>query len=100
MNFAANGYIMFPSWLGGLVLQWGSFSTVFNSTAATDYMISWPMAFPKAVYTALVQNVGGIDIGSGVNISIYARSLTNGNVRVTKTGVAYTLTFTWIAIGA
>ncbi|MNJ23369.1 hypothetical protein D3C77_177540 [compost metagenome] len=100
VNFAANGYIMFPSWLGGLVLQWGSFSTVFNSTAATDYMISWPMAFPKAVYTALVQNVGGIDIGSGVNISIYARSLTNGNVRVTKTGVAYTLTFTWIAIGA
>ncbi|MET3051013.1 phage tail protein [Pseudomonas alkylphenolica] len=99
-SLGQNGYIMFPSWLGGLVLQWGTFSSVINSTAATDYVISWPMAFPKTVYTALVQNVGGVDIGSGVNISIYARSLTNGNVRVTKTGGAYTLTFTWIAIGA
>ncbi len=100
VSIASNGYIIFPSWLGGLIIQWGSFSSVINSTAATDYNIPWPVAFPKAVYTALVQNVGGVDIGSGVNVSVFARNLTSGNVRVTKTGSQYTLTFTWIAIGA
>ncbi|WP_420197361.1 gp53-like domain-containing protein, partial [Escherichia coli] len=73
---------MFPSWLGGLVIQWGGFTTAFNSTI-TDYSISWPIAFPRAVYVAQIQTVGGIDSGSGANMSIYSKNLSTGLVRAT-----------------
>lgn len=40
-SFVANGYLRFPSWLGGLTLQWGSMTS--SATAA-----SFPIAFANA----------------------------------------------------
>jgi phage-related tail fiber protein len=42
---AANGYIVFPSWLGGLVLQWGTLTT--NKSA--DSVVNYPIQFPTAI---------------------------------------------------
>ncbi|MBC3453131.1 phage tail-collar fiber domain-containing protein [Pseudomonas mosselii] len=42
MSFGANGYIIFPSWLGGLIIQYGSSA---NTTESVD--ISFPVAFPN-----------------------------------------------------
>jgi len=44
MSLAANGYVAFPSWLGGLVVQWGY---VLKPSAAA-VPVTWPMAFPNA----------------------------------------------------
>lgn len=39
-SFTSNGYIAFPSWLGGLVIQWGGLSVLGTTTAPLP--IAWP----------------------------------------------------------
>lgn len=39
-NIAVNGYIAFPSWLGGVVLQWGT---------TTGSSVTFPLQFPSGV---------------------------------------------------
>lgn len=43
---AANGYIVLPSWLGGVIIQWGTVSALQNATATGTY----PIAFPNAAF--------------------------------------------------
>lgn len=40
--FAVVGYIKFPSWLGGVIFQWG-----YAGSAAIDVGITFPLAFPN-----------------------------------------------------
>ena len=61
-SLATNGYISFPTWLGGLVIQWG-----YNSdTVTVEKSISFPIAFPTACYnvqcTGDETNAGGAEI--------------------------------------
>ncbi|MDT9633175.1 phage tail protein [Pseudomonas sp. JV449] len=44
VSLAANGYVAFPSWLGGLVIQWGYVPGSLDDLTA---LISFPMAFPN-----------------------------------------------------
>lgn len=55
-----NGYIVFPSWLGGLILQWALFTNA-NSTTGT---LPLPITFPTAVLYAAVT-----DYGSGTTVT-------------------------------
>lgn len=51
-SFAQNGYIAFPSWLGGLVLQWGyGTASVINNATDLTGTVSFPIAFPSALYS-------------------------------------------------
>lgn len=45
-SFATAGYLAFPTWMGGLIIQWGSIYVPANSTATG----SLPIAFPTAVF--------------------------------------------------
>ena len=47
ISLATNGYVVFPSWLGGLVIQWGKVAT---PSADTEYSATFPIAFPTAVF--------------------------------------------------
>lgn len=50
VNLSTNGYLKFPSWLGGLVIQWG----IVGSNQGANTPISWayPTAFPNACFQA------------------------------------------------
>lgn len=50
INLAANGYIKFPSWLGGFILQW--ISSDVTISAEGDQLINLPMTFPNAGFGA------------------------------------------------
>lgn len=63
-NLSANGYIAFPSWLGGLIFQWFEFNVTNGWTQATasgtstpvwqaQASTSLPMAFPTNSFGAL-----------------------------------------------
>lgn len=47
-SLTQNGYIVFPTWLGGLVIQWGQ-AAVVDKTA-----LSFNLAFPSACFVVLV----------------------------------------------
>lgn len=51
VSLSETGYIMFPSWMGGLVIQWGSSGSVGSESAAA---ITLPITFPTAAMVGLV----------------------------------------------
>ncbi|MEN5311118.1 phage tail protein [Pseudomonas koreensis] len=54
ISLAANGYIIFPSWLGGLMLQWGL--AIMPGTSAN---FSFPIAFRNNVFQMIATDGGG-----------------------------------------
>ncbi|ABA72886.1 phage tail protein [Pseudomonas fluorescens] len=44
------GYCVFPSWLGGFIIQWGVY-TIVSST--TDQTIAFPLTFPSTALSAV-----------------------------------------------
>ncbi|WP_285411962.1 phage tail protein [Pseudomonas sp. lyk4-40-TSB-59a] len=44
------GYCVFPSWLGGFIIQWGVYTIVSNTT---DQTIAFPLTFPSAALSAV-----------------------------------------------
>jgi len=45
---APNGYVAFPTWMGGLIIQWGRTP---DSSASADIVVTFPTTFPSEVYS-------------------------------------------------
>ncbi|WAT26286.1 phage tail protein [Pseudomonas sp. GXZC] len=48
-SFGTNGYVAFPTWLGGWIIQWGS----VNDNVSDAFNAPFPIAFPAAVYKVI-----------------------------------------------
>jgi hypothetical protein len=99
-NFAANGYVKFPNFLGGLIIQWGR-----ASVAANGSVITLPITFPNAHWRTFAgygdsQPVGTTEGRAGV-IWCGQRTLSNfvGKYQLTDGTNAPTTMFDWFAIG-
>lgn len=62
-SFGANGYVVFPTWLGGWIIQWGSVA----DNVADAFNAPFPMAFPTAVYKVIPTMRGAISDGQSIN---------------------------------
>jgi hypothetical protein len=89
-----NGYVVLPTWLGGLIIQWGRTGSVNQGATA---VINFPLAFPNTLgtlqlcpYTA---HISSASVASIVSHTLSTATVVNGD-----TDTAYPYIF-WFAIG-
>lgn len=91
-NLGVTGYIRFPSWLGGWIVQWG-YSTITNGAGQN---VTLPIAYPNAHMQCVANDAGDVvyRVSSSpvslTQIRIYARD-TAGNLTGANTR--------WISLG-
>ncbi|WP_442881802.1 gp53-like domain-containing protein, partial [Devosia sp.] len=91
-SLAATGYIGLPSWMGGLIFQWGSTAP---ATISADVTTTLPLAFPTVfyhVYVVQMYSAGSGSIG-------YAASSPAGLSQFVWRGSANGNAFRFFAIG-
>lgn len=97
ISLTVNGYVVFPTWLGGWIIQWGVIATAGGASQA----VTFPLAFPNSCAWC---GPGRISSPSGaVEYVQFITKTQNGltavpysDVNGPTTGV---LTFDWLAIG-
>lgn len=96
ISLTANGYIKLPTWLGGVILQWGTASTTSSSA-----VVVYPLAFPNGLLMPPVMSsrstsvqwltwtttaISNLGFTAGCGVSYSNGSFGNG-------------TFSWFAVG-
>lgn len=98
---SSTGYIVFPSWLGGLIVQWGKVGD--GTSAAADVVISgtFPFAFPNACFV-VVASIESDATAVSSNWGCYAKAASLSAFSVVMdmdSSSALTKRVNWIAIG-
>lgn len=97
MLLAANGYFKFPTWLGGLIIQWGHEEGGMHDTAK---IVDLPMEFPTACLNlSVTPNVDG-GIGGVSVVSAHGHIVSNSQIKLGITDVNDSaVDVYWFAIG-
>lgn len=79
---AQNGYICFGSFFGGLIIQWGKYST--TTTGYDD--ISYPIAFTDAVFSVIPVDwdTSNITVSRGYTFTVLENDTTLSKCRITS----------------
>lgn len=88
-NIAQNGYVCFGSFLGGLIVQWGS---IGSSSHFLNKECVWrfPLSFPNKVFAAVVSDSGASTVCFGTKLSIANSEATvYSSVKAEGWGMAY-----------
>lgn len=96
-SLGANGYIKFPDWLGGLILQWayGANTGSIGPQGNVTVNITLPVAFPNACLKA----ISGSDGVNSIKTSINSTSTTAIGVSCVSTFGTYSTNPLIFAIG-
>ena len=87
----ANGYTTLPS---GLIIQWGNIIISLNSNSTKSGIITYPFAFPNAIFSVVVTSAQAVDVKT------FTKS--NATVLITKGNTFPFLeacATSWMAIG-
>lgn len=87
-----NGYIKFPSWMGGLIIQWGVINLPNDGTGSWTY----PIQFPNAVLNLQATLNSSFPVTGDAGCAIYGTSRNNATVRH---GVNQPMSIRCLAIG-
>ena len=90
-NFATNGYISFPTWLGGLIIQWGLKNVPLASTAS----VSFSPTFAN-VYNIQITMAG---LSFDQQAANYVDSVSTSGFNLTNKSPSSNANFYWLAIG-
>jgi hypothetical protein len=99
-SITANGYIVFPTWLGSLILQWGL------APAGSSVNVSYPLAFPNELFAVVFGDLND-NPGTGETVAVNAPSGGNGTTPTTTSmgltkysdSAASSHRVYWIAVG-
>lgn len=103
-SLTVNGYIKFPSWLGGLIVQWGT-GTVTTGTAMAasstyegQVTVTFPIAFPNS-YLVGFANGRDINPGNSEAATFSYGSTTSALLVVRSSQISTVMVGDWLAIG-
>ncbi|WLH04819.1 phage tail-collar fiber domain-containing protein [Pseudomonas lurida] len=91
VSLGVNGYICFPSWMGGLVWQWGN--KAFTSGASSPFAMPFPVE--SLIAWAVPNSIVG---GSPSTVAANVQSLTT-NAMILSWTAGGTYNFFWFALG-
>jgi len=91
-SFATNGFISFPSWLGGLIIQWGLKNVPLASTAS----VGFPVAF-NYVRNVQITMAGASSAAQAAN---YVDSVSTSGFNLTNKSPSSNADFYWLVIGS
>lgn len=90
-SLTSNGYIKFPSWLGGVMFQWGNFTTSAGAGSAT-----FPLAFPNNAFAACTRVSGS---GTLSNVSTLTLTTIGATTYNAATAGALSASVGYLAFG-
>lgn len=97
IQLSANGYIVFPSWFNGLIIQWGTQTTVSEGDN-----VNFPMVFPTACWNVTIgtrNTIGTVNRGAP---SVDPATIQTNRFQITVDslrGTASTANLYYVAIG-
>ncbi len=95
-SLGVNGYISFPSWLGGVIFQWGYYSGSLDDLTA---LITFPIPFPNLNMNVSVTADGG-QSGAGYYVTAGAQKVSTAQFRLNGYGTNMpSIGYHWFAIG-
>lgn len=83
VTLAQNGQIKFPSWLGGVIFQWG----FVEWTTGTTKAFSWVYPFPNQCFAGFASDSSTFQSGLGIDPTVSGGTLYGS----TSPGAAYVL---------
>jgi hypothetical protein len=63
ISLAATGYVKLPSWLSGLVIQWGAGANSISGAQNINLPLAFPTAHLRTVVSSLVSEASPADVG-------------------------------------
>jgi phage-related tail fiber protein len=98
-NFGVNGWLALPSWLGGLIIQWGG-ATAQVGTTITQNTYAFPMAFPNQVLRILGYRSSEMQNGNAPTTDhFFTANLLNWTVTHVRSQGSLAIPFVYLAIG-
>jgi hypothetical protein len=74
-SFGFNGFIAFPSWLGGLIIQWGNVTADANGVANTPWPVTFPTQISRCVTNYIVSGATPTNVASNVSSLINVQNI-------------------------
>ncbi|WP_232253723.1 tail fiber protein [Pseudomonas glycinae] len=98
-NFGANGWFALPSWLGGVIFQWGQQTAQVGTTITTN-QYAFPMAFPNQVFRILGYRSSELQNSNGITTDhFFTANAVNWAVTHVRGSGSLAIPFVWLAIG-
>ncbi|WP_297813769.1 hypothetical protein [uncultured Methylophaga sp.] len=93
VSLAANGYVIFPSWMSGLIFQWG----LVSKTSGASVSVSLPISYPNEHFCCIPQLAG--DYGSTGQEAAAAYDLTTSTFTLKSSNGGSDASCYYISIG-
>jgi len=94
-SFGTNGFIKFPSWMGGFTIQWARISVSDDGTATWTY----PTAFANQAFVGFGTHAQSFDVTEDAGVGVYNMTTTTATIRNGSNGGGSSSLINLLALG-